>query len=192
MQTRRKEYYKRTEDYVPKIYAPTDLAYMAGIVDGEGCFFMAIVPKRKGDGYISEHFRGLLKISNTDKKLIDWIMDTFQGSQSSVKRLTSTRRFERDVYDWISTGDRLLDISEQILPYLVIKKRHCEVMIKFRKTYVEKLGSHRLSDESIRVRHECLNEIRNLNSRFHLHPMKQINNLGPCHPVGLPSQSVSV
>jgi hypothetical protein len=172
MEKPQRKYYKRSEDYVPSIYKPADLAYMAGIVDGEGCFYMGLIPKKKGDGYVNEHYRGLLKISNTCKNLIDWLNETFSGTSSATTRSTSTRRFEREVFDWIATGDRLLDICEQILPYLLLKKRHCEIMINFRKTYTEQIGSHKVSEENLRIRHACLLEVRKLNSRFHLHPLK--------------------
>ena len=45
MEKIRRQYYKRSKDYVPTSYKSTDLAYMAGIVDGEGCFYIGKVPK---------------------------------------------------------------------------------------------------------------------------------------------------
>jgi hypothetical protein len=168
----RRKYYKRSKDYVPTVYKPTDLAYMAGLVDGEGCFFMCKLPKKKGDGYVTEHYRGLLKIDNTDPSLLDWIDETFSGTASARCRFTSSRKFERQVFTWTATGDRLLDLCEQILPYLTIKKKQCLLMIKFRKTYTAKLGSNKLSEEAIAIRQICLEDIRKLNSRWHLHPLK--------------------
>lgn len=172
MKKPRKKYYKRSEDFVPKIYEPADLAYMAGIVDGEGCFYIGLIPKKAGDGYINEHYRGLLKISNTCENLIDWLCKTFNGTNSATTRTTSSKKYTRDIYDWIATGDRLLDVCEQILPYLLLKKRHCEIMIQFRKTYTEQIGSHKVSEENLQIRNNCLGKIRKLNSRFHLHPLK--------------------
>src|SRR5271154_3474661 len=117
MEKTRRKYYRRSKDYVPTIYKEVDLAYMAGIIDGEGCFFISKVPKKEGDGYVSEHYRGLLKIDNTEKILIDWLNAVFSGTSSAVVRCTSSRRFEREVFSWVATGDRLLDLCEQILPY---------------------------------------------------------------------------
>lgn len=173
MPERRRTYYKRCKEFKATSYQSTDLAYMAGIVDGEGCFWIGEIPKKEGDGYITAHYRGLLKIDNTDARLLDWIDSVFSGTSSSRKRSTSTKRFERNVYTWTATGDRLLDLCEQILPYLVIKKDHCQNIINFRKTYTNKLGSNKLSDEQIKARKECVLVSRNLNSRWHLHPLKQ-------------------
>ena len=169
---RRRNYYKRSLDYVATQYKPEELAYMAGIVDGEGCFYIGLIPKKSGDGYTTAHYRGLLKIDNTDNALIDWLNSTFSGTNSAATRHTSSRKFEREVFSWIATGDRLLDLCEQILPYLIIKRKQCEIMIKFRNTYTAKLGSNQLSQETINARQLCFEDIRKLNSRFHLHPMR--------------------
>jgi hypothetical protein len=172
MENIRRKYYKRSQDYVPTIYKPIDLAYMAGIIDGEGCFWIGKVAKNRSDGYVNGHYRGLLKIDNTNKKLIDWLNNVFNGSNSAISRATSSKKFTRDVYSWIATGDRLLDLCEQILPYLVLKQQHCRTMIKFRKSYVGRIGSTKVSEESLAIRKTCLEEIRQLNSRWHLHPLK--------------------
>lgn len=171
MQERRK-YYRRSIDYVPTEYKPTDLAYLAGIIDGEGCFWIGIISKKETSGYVNEHFRGVLKIDNTDRKLVDWLDTVFSGTSSARSRTTSSRKYEREVFTWVATGDRLLDLCEQVLPYLVIKKEHCENMIKFRKTYTNRLGSNQLSYEQIVTRQSCVEMSKKLNSRWHLHPLK--------------------
>jgi hypothetical protein len=183
MEKTRRSYYKRSEEFVPKVYNSTDLAYMAGIIDGEGCFYIGKVAPNRADGYVSDHYRGLLKIDNTDHKLIDWLNTVFSGSNSAANRATSSKKFTRDVYSWIATGDRLLDLCEQILPYLVIKKQHCLVMIKFRKSYTTRLGSTKVSPEALEIRKLCLEEIRQLNSRWHLHPLKQNSENSSLAPV---------
>lgn len=87
-------------------------------IDGEGCFFISKIPKKEGDGYVSEHYRGLLKIDNTEKILLDWLTDVYSGTNSAATRTTSSRKYEREVFSWVATGDRLLDLCEQIFPYL--------------------------------------------------------------------------
>lgn len=173
MSERKRTYYKRCQEFTPTIYQSTHLAYMAGIIDGEGCFWIGEIPKKNGDGYTTAHYRGVLKIDNTDKRLLDWMDTVFSGTSSARCRSTSSRKFERTIFTWTATGDRLLDLCEQVIPYLVIKKEHCQNMINFRKTYTNKLGSNKLSDEQIEARRQCVLVSRNLNSRWHLHPLKQ-------------------
>jgi len=172
MEKQRKKYYKRSDKFITKIYKPTDLAYMAGIIDGEGCLHIGQT-RRDYNGKITKHHSGCLKIDNTDSILIEWIMNTFNGVNSACNRWTSKRKYERTIYTWVATGDRLLDLCEQILPYLTIKKKHCENMIKFRKTFTNKIGQHTIPNaEAIKIREECLKISRKLNSRWHSHPLK--------------------
>ena len=171
---------KRNPDakqYIFKRFSPLDLAYLAGIIDGEGCFHICLLSKNSNDGYINPHYRGVLKVSNTDQKLIEWLKETFQGTDSACTRSTSSKKFEREVFDWVVTGFRLLDLCEQVLPYLIIKKRHCENMIRFKNTYPRVKtgrGNKILSKDILDIRQSCLEESRKLNSRFHLHPLKNI------------------
>jgi hypothetical protein len=165
MTKRRNEYYRRPIDYVPVPWKPTDLAYLAGIIDGEGCFF---INKLKTEGY----HRGVLQVVNTDKTLIDWIDSVFPGTATGHNRYTSSRKFERIIYSWTSSGDRLLNICEQVLPYLVIKKKHCENMIEFRQTFLGRNSTAKVPEELIARRQVCLEVSRKLNTRFHLHPLK--------------------
>lgn len=164
------------KQYVHVTFNPIHLSYLAGIIDGEGCFHMCILTKKSYDGYINPHYRGVLKVSNTDKTLIDWLKETFKGTESACTRSTSSRKFEREVHDWVVTGFRLLDLCEQVLPYLIIKKKHCENMIRFKRTYPRVKvgrGNKILDTETLAIRQSCLVESRRLNSRFHLHPLKQ-------------------
>ena len=80
--------------------------------------------------------------------------------------------FERQIFSWVSAGDRLLNLCEQVLPYLVIKKTHCENMIKFRQTYSNRTGNKPVPDDIKAIRQECLEASRKLNSRYHQHPLK--------------------
>lgn len=179
----KRKYYKRSENYVSKSYEEKHIAYLAGIIDGEGCFFIGKLPKKEGDGYVTEHYRGVLKIDNTDARLLDWIDNVFSGTASARCRSTSKELFTRPIYTWTASGDRLLDLCEQILPYLVIKKEQCEIMIRFRKTYTAKLGSNKLPPEALSARQACLEEIRKLNSRWHQHPLKHNSKIFPLVPV---------
>lgn len=172
MQTMRKKCYRRSDQNIIQEYSPIQLAYMAGIIDGEGCFHIGQA-NTNYKGKITRHHRCCLKIDNTEEILITWILDTFKGLNSARNRWTSKRKYERTIHTWVATGDRLRDLCEQILPYLVVKKRHCENIIKFQSTFTNKIGQHTPpSTEAIAIREACLLESRKLNSRWHEHPLK--------------------
>jgi hypothetical protein len=153
-----------------KDQTPTQLAYLAGIVDGEGCFYFGKVKQgRYGNG---TQWHCKLAVTSTDKALTDWLNDLFGGTKEQQYRYTSKKAFERPIHRWDASGLMLDYICPKILPFLIIKKRQCETMIEIRKTYAN-IGNQRLSDQVVEKRNEFLIIMHNLNSRFHSHPLKQ-------------------
>lgn len=147
----------------------TELAYVAGIVDGEGCFYFGNVKQgRYGNG---TQWHCKLAIVSTDKCLTDWLNDTFGGYKEQRYRYTSKRAYERPIYRWDASGLLLDYLCPAILPYLIIKREQCLTMIEIRKTYAN-IGSKRLPDDVVQTRLRLLSVMRNLNSRFHDHPLK--------------------
>ena len=154
----------------------TEWAYLAGIIDGEGCFYIGRVKQGKyGSGY---QWHALLKVTSCDESLILWLESTFGGSKDSRYRWTSKKKFTRPVYNWQATGPMLDHIILGVYPYLIIKKRHADVMAKYRYTCLN-IGSRRLDDFTIEKRFEFMKEMRNLNSRWHNHPLKNPSPLSP-------------
>lgn len=152
------------------------IAYLAGIIDGEGCFYIGRVKQgRYGNGF---QWHSLLKVTSCDESLIIWLEETFGGSKESRYRWTSKKKFTRPVYNWQATGPMLDYVIFVIYPYLIIKKRQAEVMAKYRYT-CQNIGSKRLSDWATEKRFECMLEMRSLNSRFHEHPLKNPSPLSP-------------
>jgi len=179
MKEERKKYYRRSPQNIPTTHNPIKLAYLAGIIDGEGCLHIGQA-NTNHKSKITRHHRCCLKVDNTDEILIDWLVSNFQGLNSARTRWTSKKKYERSIHTWVVTGDKLLEICEALLPYLVIKKAHCENIIKFRKTFTNKIGQHTPpSIDAIRIREECLLVSRNLNSRWHNHPLKNTSALSP-------------
>lgn len=146
------------------------LAYIAGIVDGEGCFYFGNVKQgRYGNG---TQWHCKLAITSCDKCLTDWLTEVFGGCKEQRYRYTSKQAFCRPIYRWDASGLLLDYLCPQILPYLIIKKEQCQLMIKIRETY-ENIGSRRLPQDVVDLRLEYLHQMRKLNSRFHDHPLKK-------------------
>lgn len=167
------------------MFKETDLAYFSGIIDGEGCFFIGlyyIKSNRTAKG--CPNYQTFIKISNTDKELIDWIKPRFNGTNQTLTRRTRINEFERDIHS-IQIGGKDLDkLLPQIYPHLVIKRKHCEIMIKMRSTFHEtrRLQKRETSKEVHEFRYSCYLELRHLNSRYRNHPAKQPYALRPCCP----------
>lgn len=163
--------------YVPKTHDPINLAYLAGIIDGEGCFHACKLKNKPGDGYKNGHYRCVLKVSNTNIDLFYWLQETFKGTCCAAFKETRDHLYKRDIYEWTVTGDRLLDICYQVLPYLIIKKKHCEYIIKFRETFPKNLGrgNREITPEETLIREECITEIKKLNARVRAIPHCKIS-----------------
>lgn len=170
-----------------------DLCYLAGFVDGEGCFFIGLFKtKSAATGNINENYHTLLKISNNNYEVLEWIKERFGGSIDKRNKKQKLRDKEFITYSLEFSGNSLTDITKLLLPHLKIKKRHAEVMIRMRETFPRNRGKVFVSDETKLYRYSLMIELRSLNTRFHGHHLKVDLNLAPCLPsamqLGVPSQ----
>jgi len=159
----RKTFFKTDQSLV-------ELAYLAGIIDGEGCFYIGQI--KQGKYGTRQQWHALLKITSCDKILIDWLREHFSGCSQNTYRWTAKKKFYRAVYSWTIGGEALDHFLPLLQPFFVIKRKHCVVMMEIRKSF-KNGGSKRLSDETLKVRTNLMKEMRKLNSRFHDHPFKQ-------------------
>lgn len=156
-------------NYVKKEYPETVAAYMAGILDGEGCLTIGDHSGNRKNG--DKHFQVIIAVSSTDKVLVDWLYDTFGGYRGEYSRNQTPKSSLRKVYRWQCSGDRLLHICQITLPYLVIKKRQAEILIEMRGTYVNAhnqkgfRNTQRVPAEILLRRQQLLLEIRQLHNR---------------------------
>ena len=147
---------------------------MAGIVDGEGCFFIGLFKtKSAATGNINENYHTLLKISNNNYEVLEWIKGRFGGSIDKRSKKQKLRENEIMTYSLEFSGNSLSDITELLLPHLKVKKRHAEVMIEMRKTFPRKRGKVFVSEETKSFRYSLMCNLRKLNTRFHGHLLKQ-------------------
>ena len=103
---------------------PTELAYMAGIIDGEGCVY---VPKA-GSKWPSPQ----VIVSNTDLELLAWVQARFGGRLYKASgRAPMNRERTKDcfVVKW-QGGPATAAFLKPLLPYLIIKRVKAEAAIQ--------------------------------------------------------------
>lgn len=165
--------------YMRKKYGNTRIAYLAGIIDGEGSIYIgnfSCNPKTK-----EPYYQTNIQVTNTDIALIDWLRKVFGGlvTHRTPKQTPSNSR--KDVYTWTISGERLTHICELILPYLICKRKQAEIMLKMRATYKRntsikgKQGTQPLPNEIRLLRQSLMEEMRSLHIRTHSY--KQIGHL---------------
>ena len=167
MQIPRKKHYRRSEQHVPKQHDPLHLAYMAGIIDGEGSITMgnySFTAKK------TPQFTTYLAITTTDIALCEWLMNTFTGKFHKYTARQIPENSRRTPYRWQVTGNRLTDILSKTLPYLIIKKYQAEIMLKMRETYNNRFYMRgkqgpSISKELIAYRFSLAKELRSCHIR---------------------------
>jgi hypothetical protein len=101
----------------------TDLAYVAGIIDGEGCISLTRSKNEKG---IQVH----VQIDHTNEWLLQWLKFAFGG----VVTLRHDKREEikgwKSMYCWRLRTAEALEFLKLIYPYLRLKKVQAEIAIK--------------------------------------------------------------
>ena len=131
------------------------LAYAAGIIDGEGSFYIGC------NKSLNNKFNSRVYVVNTDIRLIQWLKQTFGGLTYSRKSIKNQNW--KTKYEWILEKSRIDEFCHKILPYLIIKKQHAEIMIKFRKTFRKQ--SRPVPQDILTTRFECLQNLKKLNHR---------------------------
>ena len=111
---------KSVVSFDPSSVTTHDLAYLAGIVDGEGCIYAEAKRSRSSIR---------LTVTNTSLALINWIVGRFGGNVHVCKK---SRRRKRICYSWYVNGQRLAArILAAIIPYMVIKRKQAELALQW-------------------------------------------------------------
>ena len=117
----------------------TDLAYVAGIIDGEGS--ISLYPPCKGR-------RGLkisVQVGNTNEWLIQWLRFIFGGYIYTIP----PRKNCKPVHSWSVSYQQALGVLQAVYPYLRLKKPQAEIAINFLKMRHHK-GRH-LTDGELAI-----------------------------------------
>jgi len=95
------------------------LAYLAGIIDGEGCIH---INTRDNQAYSYQ-----LSITSTDLILLDWIKEIFGGKIYGPFKGKSNKQY---FYTWHAHGLLGKQILELTLPFLIIKNKSAQAFIE--------------------------------------------------------------
>src|SRR5215813_9606902 len=91
-----------------------DLAYTAGLVDGEGWIGIA---KWSKEGYAG--YTATLSVTMTDRPVLEWVSSVFPGGRFYVRPL-SKLPLHKPTYRVTYTGRAAAQIVAQIFPYLKV------------------------------------------------------------------------
>lgn len=110
------------------------LAYIAGIIDGEGCIMI--------------HSTNLVRVSvkNTNEWLVKFLKMNFGGCLVYSKHSWGNLR-SKPIWNWAVDSKKASEFLQLILPYLQIKRPQAELAISFQKRRIRKGRAKRLTPE---------------------------------------------
>lgn len=159
-----------TKLYTRKTYNILDIAYLAGIIDGEGSIYIGNYSCNKETG--ARYFQTNIQVTNTDKALVEWLFQKFGGRVNTRTPGQIAENSRKQPYVWTISGELLTHICELIHPFLICKKRQAEIMLKMRATFTKehrpKKGQHgiqSLDKELLDLRQSIMDEMRSLHIR---------------------------
>jgi len=107
-----------------------DKAYIAGLVDGEGCFSLT----KKGNNKKAASFT----IAMCDKEIIKWLHNSIGCIGSFRIRDNQHLTNRKDVAVITIQSRQCLLFASVLLPYLRVKKRQAEIVIEYALTVLGK------------------------------------------------------
>ena len=135
----------------------TDLAYLAGFIDGEGCITLGWhwTSKQKSKRYRYMQLR--VEIANTDVGVLAWARGLF--SLPSVLYTTKRQpRHWKPAHHLSWTGQNAVSVIQQVYPFLKIKKGQAEIALKFHETRVARGARRKGVPDDVQTVRDLLNE----------------------------------
>ncbi len=99
----------------------TKLAYLAGLIDGEGTIGLYLKNKRKD-------FSLRVSVYGTEEVLMDWLLLNIGGSVNRVGRRRNPNY--KQEYSWYVSSSNACELLKMVLPYLVIKLAKARLVIE--------------------------------------------------------------
>lgn len=135
--------------------SPTEAAWLAGLVDGDGCLTISRGRTQRGQG------QPKFDISSRDVWLLEYIAALIGVGRPTSGGYNRGRKY----WHYQLCGGHLKELLPQILPYLVYKRPQAEVLLLWSTTHRTRRECRVvLSPEELELRKVCREKIYALNA----------------------------
>ena len=141
------------------MFDPTDLAWVAGFIDGDGCIAMY----HRTDHRRKNEFSLKLNAVNTNLDCLQKIQFMFGGSIHTLHKGDDSRNWKKS-WVWVTSDRRAEKVLDAISPYLVIKRDQAMLAFEMRELVDTEHKQHR-SEETITKLNTIKDRFRELNRK---------------------------
>ena len=104
-------------------YKERDIAYLAGLIDGEGHIRIAYTVANQ---FSKKHQWSMaIVISNTNTEVLNWVKKKFGGY---VYRSQKATKFHKAAFKWVLNTKEANRLSKIVLPFSIIKRRQLQLL----------------------------------------------------------------
>jgi len=126
----------------------TQLAYIAGLMDGEGSIIIRYDYIKTKSGYRKHGFSLIVQVAMVDdSNVLQWLSESFGGSLYLHR--DKRKSYWRDITKWHIATNQALSFLEAILPFLRLKYAQAKLAIEFQSYKKDRRTSHRSESESL-------------------------------------------
>lgn len=146
-----------------KTLSDVQAAYLAGIIDGEGCITITKQRNIKA-GRLGYCYRPVLHVANTHSRVL--VILQKQTGLGRARKFDDARENRKERWQWMIWSQQAAQIVRRVLPYLIIKKKQAIVFLRFVQFIKSCKSPSRigLSDGQWGQQHALYNQIRKLNA----------------------------
>jgi hypothetical protein len=142
------------------MYKKTDLAYFAGIMDGEGWF--SIQKSKRKIETRSQSYMPTIGVANTDLRLIQWLIDHYGGKYYTTPP-TFTQMGAKDRHQWRPLWKEIKGVIKQTLPFLVLKQERAKLLLELGELSSAKFRKIGVPPENLAKRESIYLKLKELN-----------------------------
>lgn len=137
-----------------------DLAYIAGLLDGDGCIHIA---KQQQSDRARPTYRARVTLAQSDYELLDYVRKVL-GELSYLHKVRRTLQQNRQHYTLVYDGRHALAVIEKLLPWLRAKAPQALVLLEYGEAGQIRVhsGPQGHADELWRLRESYYQKLRRL------------------------------
>jgi hypothetical protein len=137
------------------------LAWAAGFLDGEGTITLARGAKPDKGSWVHSRVAAV----NCNRASCEIMQALFGGCVREKTKARNAPAYWRDSFYWQVTGIRATNAIKEMLPYLIIKRSHAEVLIDFQENRQYARRGAPVPEFEKRRQGELRNKLSKLNHR---------------------------